>query len=104
MTSEQIQAIDDILAQFDFNKVHRVMEFLDWRWGHETSPPPLAELIRTARQCLEVACRTFNHIGQPPTGMKWATRGFMATVDVYPSGNTSLSLQFSVDDQEAPIR
>jgi len=25
-------AIDEILANFDFEKVHRVMVFLDWRW------------------------------------------------------------------------
>jgi hypothetical protein len=48
------QEIDEIMDTFDFAKVQRAMELLDWRWG---SPPDDAvpeeyELRRAARERL----------------------------------------------------
>lgn len=47
--------IDEILDEFDFEKVHRVMVALDWQWyiqGEKTNPS-IADLRRTARSLLQ---------------------------------------------------
>ena len=32
------QQIDEVLERFDFEKVHRVMQLLDWKWGGPNVP------------------------------------------------------------------
>lgn len=46
--------IEEILNNFDFNKVKRVMEFLDWKW-HNVGIPNEYQLICEARRLLEQA-------------------------------------------------
>lgn len=46
------RAIEEILNEFDFEKVHRVMQFLDWRWYPNNKVPSIASLKQTARLCL----------------------------------------------------
>lgn len=45
--------IDEILDEFDFEKVHRVMVALDWQWYDTEGPPSVAHLRRTARNLLK---------------------------------------------------
>lgn len=53
------EILDDVMDQFDFDKVHRVMEYLDWRWvtadGRSTEVPSIPRLKRTARKLLREA-------------------------------------------------
>lgn len=47
--------IDEILDEFDFEKVHRVMLALDWKWyieGEQVNPS-IGDLRRTARSLLK---------------------------------------------------
>ena len=44
-------AIDNILDEFDFEKVHKVMEFLEWRWSNAV--PTIADMRRLARNLLK---------------------------------------------------
>jgi hypothetical protein len=45
--------IDMILDEFDFEKAHKVMEFLDWNWQNKV--PTIGDMRRIARQLLNEA-------------------------------------------------
>jgi hypothetical protein len=48
--------IDDILNEFDFNKIHKVMVLLNWSWYSSKSVsgiPSIQEMIKTATHLLE---------------------------------------------------
>lgn len=44
------EIIDNILNEFDFEKCYRVMEFLNWTWVFNPSPPSIHELRSSAKQ------------------------------------------------------
>lgn len=48
--------IDMILDEFDFEKAHKVMEFLDWKWGDEV--PTIGGMRRIARRLLNEAAES----------------------------------------------
>lgn len=86
------QMVDEIIKNFDFEKVHRVMVFLDWRWGGYTGDPndrgkvpTMDELKKAARDRCEEALK----FGTSVTG------GFHAS---YEYGE--LSLKFALDTWE----
>lgn len=50
------ERIDEVMDWFDFNKVSRVMEFLDWQWVYPTDGVPTeADLRQKARELLHMA-------------------------------------------------
>jgi hypothetical protein len=50
----RIDAIENILDEFDFQRVQRVMEALEWHWAtSEDGLPSIVELRRKARGLLE---------------------------------------------------
>jgi len=60
VTESQFQEIlDDVIDHFDFDKVHRVMEYLDWVWvtadGSSTEVPSIPRLKQAARKHLRRA-------------------------------------------------
>lgn len=54
MTITQQQLIDEILDQFDFEKVKKVMDALNWTWamGTKAHVPDTPELRKKAREML----------------------------------------------------
>ena len=56
LTSADHDAIWDIMNNFDFDKVHRVMTVLDWRWAladsEHTAVPDIQQIRDTARNML----------------------------------------------------
>jgi hypothetical protein len=46
------QQVEEILASFDFERVHRVMEFLHWTWANLDRTPTKRELIAEAGRLL----------------------------------------------------
>jgi hypothetical protein len=54
MTITQQELIDEILDQFDFQKVKEVMDALNWTWaiGTEALVPDIPELRKQAREIL----------------------------------------------------
>lgn len=90
-------AINHVMNRFDFEKTHRVMEFLDWRWNGPITPT-IDELKSTALQMLDGCVHMYYDKGQPKSGMLWATGGFQATVQVFEDGEPRLSLVFYVDE------
>jgi len=56
MTQKQQDAIDNIMDNFKFEQVRKVMELLDWEWaGTEEGVPTIPELRREARRLLKMS-------------------------------------------------
>lgn len=57
--------IDEILDEFDFEKVHRVMVALGWTWHNTDGVPSIGDLRRMARSLLQhvVSSRKTNTAG-----------------------------------------
>lgn len=82
------EMIDEIMDNFDFQKVRIVMIALDWRWRDEVVPD-LPELRRAARKLLKHCVKEVKNMG---------TGGFGAIIDCE---NGVLSLEFVVESWDA---
>jgi hypothetical protein len=50
----RLETIENILDEFDFNRVHKAMAALEWHWATaDDGIPSLGELRRQARSLLE---------------------------------------------------
>lgn len=82
-----IKDIEDFLDDYDFNRVHKVMELLDWKWVNAESlimtVPRLGELRKSARDLLTRA--SFNVIHSPgiDASSSIASGGFHARAERY---------------------
>ena len=47
------ELIDEILDEFNFEKVHRTMKALDWTWYGSDDVPSIGDLRRQARELLQ---------------------------------------------------
>ena len=56
-------AIEEIIDNFDFHKMHDVMVHLDWKWYKRNEPPTVEELVDEAVDQLRKA---FNHLDTMP--------------------------------------
>ena len=88
MTEKQRLAIDDIMDNFDFHKVHRVMEFMNWQWRGE-GVPSVSEMRKEARRLL---LSSMKDSGQASTG------GFLATYEEYEKVGGVLELKFVIEE------
>lgn len=89
MKKKKQDAIDEIMDNFDFGKVAKVMEGLNWRWANsetELQIPDVAELRKQARRLLKTALKE-------NTGI--ATGGFKVT---YLKDEKFLHLEFVVSE------
>ena len=89
MTHEEL-IIDNILDEFDFDKVHRVMEFLNWGWtdgSHPLEIPTTGQLRKRARTLMK------GLIGEEDGGT--ASGGFWITKKTF-DGEPFYRLQFVV--------
>lgn len=59
------EAIDEILDNFNFERVHNVMMHLDWDWASTDGVPNISDLRKCARRLLkEVAySEEYNSVG-----------------------------------------
>lgn len=92
------EKIDEVLDKFDFEKVHHVMEFLEWTWGgdEDSHIPDIPELRKTARKLLKDASEIKK--GRRCT----STGGFYAEAEYYRK-QIYLRLYFAVEEQETDI-
>jgi hypothetical protein len=95
--SDLRQAIPMIFERFDFEKVQRVMEFLNWTWANEGGVPSIASLKTTARDLLEDCVIDFEGQGRPKSGTSFSTGGFEAYIEYHERGKPRLHLLFYVD-------
>jgi len=89
--------IDEVMDRFDFDKVHKVMTFLDWTWAWEGTVPSVETLKAEAYRQLSTAIDVYVQQGEPKTGMTVASGGFQASVVTFVTGKPKLELLFYVD-------
>ena len=80
MTKEQLiqKQIEDIMDEFNFGEVQRVMESLDWTWSGTGCVPEEYDLRKGARQLLKQAAEMIDDRCNV-SGGSTATGGFLAT-------------------------
>ncbi len=64
---------DDVLNNFDFEKAHRIMVSLDWKWSPLGAVPSISEMKKTAFDCLNTVVEG--------DCVSCATGGFMASIE-----------------------
>jgi hypothetical protein len=91
----RLESIEDILDRFDFQRVQKAMEALDWHWvDAEEGLPSIAELRRQARGLLEDVYRY-----QDSPSITIGCGGFEATRSMEVGSLTKyLSLKFVVEE------
>ena len=94
LSNKQIESINEVMDNFDFERVEKVMNCLEWSWGigHNEHVPDIYEIKRFARQLLADTIIGFSHLIDDKS-LSLSTGGFVATS--YRDG--SLSLSFVVD-------
>jgi hypothetical protein len=98
--------VDDILTEFDFEKVREVMVALDWKWAStHPSVPSIKDLKDTARYLL---IKVYNlrkdkyNDTHPEVPVQVATGGFRAIALSNDSGEVDfLKLEFVITEWEA---
>jgi hypothetical protein len=96
--------IDDIILNFNFDKVHLTMEALNWKWsGSSNGIPTIDELISQAKRLLRGAIQSRLHDYKDShweLGIINATGGFQATAfcDKTKTRIVGLDLKFVVNE------
>jgi hypothetical protein len=96
----RIEQIEDLLDEFDFSKVKKVMDFLEWTyWDSADREISIGELRRMARHLLGIVYNEDTSLESYT-----ASGGFHAERRMYP-GDTHkyLSLKFVITDGDNPI-
>ena len=94
LTSMQRAKIQDIMEDFDFQKVHDVMTYLDWKWAmSKHGVPTIDELKNEANRLLIDACVEKNCV---------STGGFRAVYEECSPGDPDpyIGLEFIVEECE----
>lgn len=93
------QQIQDMLCCFDFEKVHKVMKFLDWKWASsrtENGVPSVSELMLKARELIYSSIAGISNRSDPNYFVM--TGGFKVSVHRCDDGYLVIELQFSISD------
>lgn len=85
--------MNTIMEQFDFTRVQKTMEALDWGWMGEAAPPSMRDIESTAEQVMRWAVTGYME-GKPFYSS--STGGFTALILKYDAG-PRLELTFSVE-------
>lgn len=57
LSKEMGELVEEILDEFDFEKVHKVMVALEWTWHGSVESPSIGDLRRMARGLLQELLR-----------------------------------------------
>jgi hypothetical protein len=92
-----VNEMDYVLDHFNFEKCHKVMEFLDWKWAQSNGcVPSIGEMRQFARELIRDAYRNMT---QQETITKECTiecGGFVVRVEQeYPGQKVYIRLRFS---------
>lgn len=105
MTKDELiqKQIEDIMDEFNFGEVQKVMESLDWTWSETGCVPEEYDLRKGARKLLKEAAKMIDD-ESTASGGSTSTGGFLATSRagccpfLYGSGKwLCLNLHFCVD-------
>lgn len=78
----------EALERFNFAKVYRVMDYLNWRWRGDNHAPSLVQMIEMVKELFECAIKDFEETVCTSSG------GFR--VRIYEKG--SVEIQFVVTE------
>lgn len=88
--------IMDCLDEFDFDRVHRVMTFLDWKYADSKEVPDIQTLRKKARKYLqEVMGQALNSEGGEYI---IGTGGFRYEAKLYPDNFVWLRMSFILEE------
>lgn len=91
----------DIMTRFDFDRVHTVMEALNWTWAFSpTGVPSTDELKSSAYELLCMAVDGYANQTNKDVGYYVSTGGFTAEVVTYSQSKPNLQLSFCVESRE----
>ena len=94
LDDEDDAKIKSILNHFDFNKVKKIMDVLNWKWASSCSKngvPDIDEIRKLATRLLIDACVEKQNI---------STGGFRAVYDDNGDGDPYVGLEFIVEECE----
>lgn len=99
--------IDDVMDNFDFHRVHKVMKFLNWKWAFaEDGVPEVWELKKEARRLLSDCL--YEMIKHGEDNWTIATGGFRVKATNYKDSDVEdddfhlgLQLTFELEDWDA---
>lgn len=97
MTPKQQDALDNIMDSFDFDQVHKVMVFLDWKWANgngNLEVPEKYELRSEARRLLKMAIEEKTTV---------STGGFLAEYREGEEGGW-MDLKFVISDWDEEVK
>ena len=102
LTDKHYEDLMDVLDAIEFQKIHKVMNYLDWWWVNaegdkmDSEVPDIHALRKTARRLLTEACNKAlnNESGQFTVG----TGGFRAEAKLYEDGFLWMRLSFDLTD------
>ena len=83
------EVIDKIISDFDFEKVHQVMNVTNWRWARSHGVPSVEELMLCAQELLQ-------DVSKMGVGYSIGTGGFKATKINNEDEGEGLQLKFVV--------
>ena len=90
MTQKQQDAIDGIMDYFNFEKVLKVMELLEWEWKDaEEGIPTVPELRQEVRRLLRMAFKEKTDV---------STGGFHVRYESDADGGEFIQLMFAVEE------
>ena len=90
--------VSEVMEKFDFDKVHNVMVYLDWRWQIDNGVRTVPSSYRLMKQAESLLWEVMQYY--PDTGFhSLGTGGFMASLD-----DGSLSLQFILEEMTVDDR
>jgi hypothetical protein len=101
--------VDDIMDEFNFEKVQRTMHALDWKWaGTPMAVPSISELKDTARHLLlsvyNLRTKEYQET-HPEVPVTCGTGGFRATALANDDGEIDfLKLEFIVTEWESETK
>ena len=90
MTDEE--KINEVLEEFDFEKVHEVMNFLKWKWADNNDTMSIPSHYRI----IEEAKRLLYYCKKEKDDITISTGGFIAQKDKDENGESYYSLSFVI--------
>ena len=95
LTDKHYETIMDCLDEFDFDRVHKVMTFLDWKYSDSTEVPSVEYLRKNARKYLMAVAK---EALETKSENICATGGFRYEAKLYEDGYLWLRMAFEIAD------
>ena len=98
LEAKHFDLIMDCLDEFDFERVHKVMEFLDWTWADAAEVPDVLALRRNCRKYLQNV--VVGALERKDTGGEYieGCGGFRFEAKLYEDGFLWLRMSFTIED------